>query len=305
MACPVCGGSERRLIAPGYYECQTVTTDQVDAFTPDGLQPIPVSRACGQRYQEGAGLEGSESCRCNTLAIGHCAVCGRPVCGDHSVADERRLCLECLNEARRRQAAESDRDREAVVRGILARDDRIEAFVMLIAFATRWPGTTGDSALQEAISLIPDMHHASERGWGHPWDSVEIGRWFAREATRHEVPPDVQFANTWTERRRLAKLLTPNGYWGLVQRQEVAQPAWHFPQGSTSDWSSVNSRDESAERIDAFILADGRVGRYGKRPKDSDVVEGPVPCDLDLSALLLMASKLNLGPDRRSGPAPV
>ena len=90
-----------------------------------------------------------------------------------------------------------------------------------------------------------------------------------------------------------------------MQRQEVAQPAWHFPSGSTSDWSSVNSRDEIAERIDAFILADGRVGRYGKRPKDSDVVEGPVPCDLDLSALLLMASKLSLGPDRRSGPAPV
>jgi len=67
--------------------------------------PNSTSRVCLQRYHEGAAASGEE-CRCGTFAIGRCARCNLPVCGDHSrLVGKVRLCDEHAKEAQRDEAA--------------------------------------------------------------------------------------------------------------------------------------------------------------------------------------------------------
>jgi hypothetical protein len=109
--CWTCGHSETRPIAPLYVECQGFTEQRVIAGqTQIGVQlngaPViaPVYRteriACRQRRHEVAmALMMSEtwpSCACGTFAIGFCAGCRQPVCGDDSTrAGKLRVCLAC------------------------------------------------------------------------------------------------------------------------------------------------------------------------------------------------------------------
>jgi hypothetical protein len=117
MSCPACGGTDREPLAPGYWECCTpvpqveVVHQQVDR---DVIIPVQhqVWTSCGHRYQEGPPVMADDApmCECNTWAIGLCADCKAPVCGDHSsLVSDRRLCRTCAHEAARpaRDAAES------------------------------------------------------------------------------------------------------------------------------------------------------------------------------------------------------
>ena len=73
---------------------------------PGSLMPVSAAyrRPCGLRYQEGAAGLG-RVCECGTFAIGLCADCGKPVCGDHSVLHGgKRLCHADLR-AREKAAA--------------------------------------------------------------------------------------------------------------------------------------------------------------------------------------------------------
>lgn len=104
QGCPRCGGRERRLISPGFWECttqsaHTVTTVIPDPFNPPYPRPVhqTVTQACGNRYHEaerGARTtDRLETCACETFAIGRCSDCATPICGDHSaLVDDLRLC---------------------------------------------------------------------------------------------------------------------------------------------------------------------------------------------------------------------
>jgi hypothetical protein len=68
-------------------------------------------RPCGERYHEADEGGTTLLCECSTFAIGLCADCGKPVCGDcSSLYQRQRLCLEHVRagqEAAARAAAEA------------------------------------------------------------------------------------------------------------------------------------------------------------------------------------------------------
>ena len=91
MSCPSCGGSRRKAIAPGWWQCSSEVISespgpgrgapQTGEFGPDAL--ISASR-CGNVYAEASApkeLPAVPSCSCGTFAIGICVKCGEPVCG--------------------------------------------------------------------------------------------------------------------------------------------------------------------------------------------------------------------------------
>lgn len=108
MPCPSCGGEIRKLIAPGFWECESMltSTEMRAQLTPEGPRHLPVDshRVCGVRYHESDARAAAGSlpvCGCGTFAVGVCADCQTPVCGDHSTLFEgRRLCDEHVVVAR-------------------------------------------------------------------------------------------------------------------------------------------------------------------------------------------------------------
>ena len=116
MPCPSCGGTSRRPIAPGYWECTTVIDDPAfprsawDDSDPWRAATHP-KRPCSNRYQEGTSVP-TEPCRCGIYSIGRCESCNDPVCGDHGrlYADA----LRCEGCARALFEADQTRKREAV-----------------------------------------------------------------------------------------------------------------------------------------------------------------------------------------------
>jgi hypothetical protein len=93
-------------IAPSFFECRTVIHDTDVTLGPDPAYPPsmgvtapqfhPVDRVCGTRYHEATdGPRGGATpvCACGTFAVGVCAECGAPVCGEcSSRRNQRRLC---------------------------------------------------------------------------------------------------------------------------------------------------------------------------------------------------------------------
>jgi hypothetical protein len=126
MSCPVCGGSDRKQIAPNYWECVSTVVQEstqyiADPYQPgDGARPIPSQslRPCGHRYHEGT-PQGGQLCSCGTYAIGVCLRCSVPVCGDCSqLVSTERLCsrhaqqvlVEAQQRAQREAAAATRRE---------------------------------------------------------------------------------------------------------------------------------------------------------------------------------------------------
>jgi hypothetical protein len=94
MACPRCGASDYRLIAPGFVECLGL------ALVPDpsSLRHGPTPAPCRTRYHTTTGqpVTATGSCGCGFFAIGACPQCGTLYCGDHSwLRDGQRLCATC------------------------------------------------------------------------------------------------------------------------------------------------------------------------------------------------------------------
>jgi hypothetical protein len=107
MACPRCGGTARRQIAPGFYQCEELVRDWEEERRRGGLW----DRVCGNRYQDGGAAAGNTpKCWCGVYAIAECSDCGAPLCGDHIERYERRvICrydLDKNQRAGREQAAE-------------------------------------------------------------------------------------------------------------------------------------------------------------------------------------------------------
>jgi hypothetical protein len=95
--CPVCRGSDRVPIAPGFWRCaaqRRVETGGPGLVNPAAGPPVLVSYVtCNAEYQDGPVYGTPQVCGCGTFAIGMCAECSTPVCGLHSaMLEERRLC---------------------------------------------------------------------------------------------------------------------------------------------------------------------------------------------------------------------
>lgn len=96
MPCPICGGSSRRPLAQGLFECTSAVTTTVPNRQHPSLGPELIARPCGNRYQESDGnLNGATLCFvCDSIsAIGFCTVCRRPLDGFHGkIATDGLLC---------------------------------------------------------------------------------------------------------------------------------------------------------------------------------------------------------------------
>lgn len=90
MPCPNCGSLIRDPIAPGYWRCRAVVPTRMPgpgAFGQQGPHEVLTPVSCRTEYHEapvGGGAQVSSRCACGTYAIGECAECGTPVCGNCS-----------------------------------------------------------------------------------------------------------------------------------------------------------------------------------------------------------------------------
>jgi hypothetical protein len=133
VACPVCGGTNRRPIGRGYWQCESPVMEA--GWVPDvgapRLRPGPVERSCGHRYQDGTGpthasssarvTSGSGSasmaaitqdvCSCGMSAIAWCVACGAGSCGDHLRYFDGRVV--CSTHEQSMRAIEEERQRPA------------------------------------------------------------------------------------------------------------------------------------------------------------------------------------------------
>jgi hypothetical protein len=109
--CPQCGSTQRRQIAPGYYECLSARV----VGMPHGVaSPTPVVQPCGKRYQLHAAEQSiaGQQCSCGMFAIGMCLECGTPQCGEcGNLVEGRFLCWAHVQQAA--EAAEAVRQKKA------------------------------------------------------------------------------------------------------------------------------------------------------------------------------------------------
>lgn len=113
--CPGCGGVQRRLIAPGFYECTSSVLISGGQGTPPGSPGI--GGRCGRRYHEGSSGVTSEPilCTCGVFAIGRCSDCRTPLCGDCGARfDSRFLCHTHINRAKKVASEGLESTRRAV-----------------------------------------------------------------------------------------------------------------------------------------------------------------------------------------------
>ena len=129
--CPACEGTWRQPVAQGFWECTSEVVEVWEEFAPAGPhgEMVPVrrssSRICGNRYHDTAGISPTVGlCRCRTTAIGLCAECDTPICGDHSALRAgRRLCaahIAAYDQAERDQA---ERAREQAAEAARRKED--------------------------------------------------------------------------------------------------------------------------------------------------------------------------------------
>jgi hypothetical protein len=205
----VCGGTQRKLIAPGYFECQSDTSFFAPGVTAAGQQILKHHRICSNRYQEGSTVSSLGLCFCqSTLAVGLCIDCRRPVCGVHSDVDMAaggmRMCVSC----RARLATEKQAKLHVAYEEVpLMREDELEGWFRgcLVNIATpghyqigepttrRLPEFFDSTAVIRALISLkwPREDHIERRerpasGWASlrgrssgKWDEVKIGERYA------------------------------------------------------------------------------------------------------------------------------
>lgn len=253
MACPSCGGSDRDLIAPGFYRCASmveVRTGGPGLTDPTkGPQVLVSYVVCSHQYQEGSAT--GLACTCGTFAIGRCAVCGSPVCGDHSRLSERqRLCTRCWNAAdaeRQRQehersqvtqqAYQAERDAwHAETLKALASADPMERLVRVVARVTHSGdgARPGDTDWGTAEALLGPLGTPQQPSWR----MQEVVAWFL---SRVQGPPP---GTIRMERKTL-----------LGGFKSYQAPAWVLHQGLTGTYIF---KDAPERACDVAILPTGK-----------------------------------------------
>ena len=171
--CPACGGIDRVLLAPGYWQCMTPVLEKqvVHDFNTGGPRSLEHPRPCATRYQEATPqtVDGP-SCDCGMFAVGHCSSCQKPVCGVHG--GMHRDQLQCL-EHRRSNLEEVQRLQDAY----MEEQERLG----------HRSGTAAQAAASQRIAglptpTMPDLLEAMRgsdpsRGLGKTWraDGVTAG----------------------------------------------------------------------------------------------------------------------------------
>jgi hypothetical protein len=201
-------------------------------------------------------------CQCNTFAIGLCAECDTPVCGDHSgMFGAHRLCDQHLSMARtadvaRRKQAHAESTAETIANRIRAWDDwldktqralvessdQIERIVRVVT-ALRWDelrSTRRDEPEILPPLLLPETFHDAlpTRWW---WDHNAVQSWFLRSVKR---PPEQV---SWTHLRKTIL--------GGQKRKELTTPGWRFPEGANISIGEAGT--PTHHWLTVSVLADG------------------------------------------------
>jgi hypothetical protein len=275
MPCPTCGGTAREPIAPGYWRCASTRIVQVEVGGPGLTDPrlgppvirVPREVICGTRYAEGNGSEMTGStCACGTFAIGMCAKCQTPVCGDHSALwDGRRLCATDFHEM---QTLAEDRRREAVEKTKIEQQRRWDIWVD----ETRTQLSTLD--LVEGLVRVVGQFVAYSSPGGHTWITPN---WPVLQALLPDIFPEPSLelllaSPLWDDEAVLrwfvSTVRTPPTHPGLMVETKTLfgtkrrpTPGWYFERGAMPI-DALTHLEVSGSNAGVGVLVDGR--RYGK-----------------------------------------
>lgn len=272
MVCPSCNGSERRAIAPGFWECTSTITDEVrvgDEWQPAGPggQMVPVAprfeqteRPCGHRYQDAAGVSeegqyasGPQTCGlCTVFAIGLCAECRQPICGDHLAREaDQAFCLGCVGRRKKQRVAEVSQ--RAAERSIKWERARKQTFENVLRVIPAFLDAMVEAGSPEAISVCCSVERPM----------AGLRRSFGLDSFRETKLFEAWMLDSYTKRvygmprddsgvdRTVAFLVGPRGKWyelGLVKSDKAYSaereprsftPTYGHPQPSAVNWSTV------------------------------------------------------------------
>ena len=208
MACPSCRGSNRRVIAPGFWEGQSPVAVMVTgpgSIGRPGPEGLPVPSACGRRYHETPGTAAQSLCDCGTFAIGLCTQCHRPVCGDCSALHQgSRWCAACVaaSEAAQRQDVAS-----AALTAELRAQGLLSAFVSAMSLAGNpgavdiWPIPNGFDFSLSRSEERKFRKAADSDAWNEQWiisklrSSGPSRGWYVDTSTKRKSSGGT--ANSW------------------------------------------------------------------------------------------------------------
>ncbi len=213
--CPVCNGPERRLLAPGFWECTSLRTIETQVMVFDvGINTMrpatSVTRVfCGHRYHEadaaGDAVPAIAYCGCGVRSIGHCGDCGSAVCGFHGTVTDLLRCQGCqqllLDHYQQEAAARERVEREAG--HAMALQARAQAEARSKAVEAMPPATTDEVA----------GYIAEGRGQRDPEDwAMQTGKriphlsWAELATALHRRKLPTSVFGAWQPRRGLGKL---------------------------------------------------------------------------------------------------
>jgi hypothetical protein len=233
--CPVCDGTDRRLISPGFYECVSQTLVGLESR----LLNRPVYQTCLHRYSAGAPTSvGSARCSCGQYSVGECAVCGQARCGDHARLIEGRFqCPSHLEDKRARDHAEAVEEiRQAAeplrrwLESFAEPEERLVAAALHLGadrgprFAydlnPRYIGWTAPNLLQEAfpewdqqtVSAFFPTIRGTDDSMPPPVPSNQLAAWFRRRAEQAGVEASDTYTPTYQRKSALtARMKTVTG----------------------------------------------------------------------------------------------
>jgi hypothetical protein len=236
MACPHCGGTDRRAISPGFWECTSLLYGEM----PTGLHPSgqfgpafqTVARPCSRRYQEGApGGTGTLCQTCTVFAIGICADCGDPQCGNCGRHYQGAfLCTRCRQE---RAAAEQAAAQEAAAEAARKNAAAAAAAARLADAKQKWLRTA-------AHTLGAQVRQTHAEGW-------VIGPANEHSVTSYSGSYDQYSHTVWQESQLI---VTPTGELRQHHRSKPRQSSWRWSRKWTVP-ASLDARDPSV--IAAYI----------------------------------------------------
>jgi hypothetical protein len=241
VSCPTCGGTRRRTLAPGFFECQSPVTvvQRGPGFGPPptgqfGPATIMSSTTCGIRYQEGGTVSGVMLCssNCGRFSVGLCAHCGQPVCGICSPDNGPLLCTS---------------DREALGR----------AQISARKAAEHKAASTPEARMEQARRLSAEHYGAFIEQWKRE-QQTSSERWFEETADvlRTSLAPLASAAS-----QALRSVVVERSF-----GRSNATQGWRF---ATYSQESGNERlPSNSTPLDFLLCVDGfvRVAASGESP---------------------------------------
>jgi hypothetical protein len=265
IVCPRCGGSQCRLIAPGYYECTSqVVAAVVAAGTQGVIQNTPVYGVCGHRYQAAGGLAPSRErkCGCGFLAVAGCVTCDTPLCGPHAEQGLRQGRVYCAA-----HAADTDRAIAAATAAeqSLADTEHAHAVAMWEAQVVTLLNAVSDRVernIRARVEIRHDPRNSELQAMrAETLDHDAVDAWFLGAVTADP-----------------SELVREKH--GRLRRRERIETGWLFWQHLSDEWNSARGQMQHAtHRLwegHIYYFSDGRV-EY--RPREGETREPKLSID--------------------------